>query len=87
MQPQLPLYIGKEKVAVGTTRQNKLPSVQWRNKQNNSPVGYRMRKWYRLTCLQEFTDTATQWATDGHDWSWAIEKPNSRSKTIPKPVI
>ena len=39
-KPNCPLYIEKEKVTVETTNQNKLPSVQWRNKQNNSPVGY-----------------------------------------------
>jgi len=38
--PNCPLYIGNEKATAGTTNQNKLPSVQWRNKQNNSPVGY-----------------------------------------------
>jgi len=38
-KPNCPLYIEKEKVTVETTNQNKLPSVQWRNKQNNSPVG------------------------------------------------
>jgi len=35
--PSCPLYIGKQKVTEGTTDQNKLPSVQWHNK-NNSPV-------------------------------------------------
>jgi len=39
--PNCLLYIGKEmKVTAETTNQNKLASVQWHNKQNNSPVGY-----------------------------------------------
>ena len=39
-KPNCPLYIEKEKVTAETRNQNKLPSLQWRNKQNNSPVGY-----------------------------------------------
>jgi len=39
-QYNCPLYIEKEKVTAETRNQNKLPSVQRRNKQNNSPVGY-----------------------------------------------
>jgi len=46
--PSCPLYIGKKKVTAWTTNQNKLPSVQWRNKQSNSPVGCRIRKRYNL---------------------------------------
>jgi len=38
--PSCPFYIRKEKGTAGTTKQNKLPCAQWRNKQSNSSMGY-----------------------------------------------
>jgi len=40
INPNCPLHIEKEKVTVERTYQHNLPSVQWRNQHNNSPVGY-----------------------------------------------
>ena len=80
-KPNCPLYIEKEKVTVETTNQNKLPSVQWRNKQNNSPVGY-TGKWSRQTCLQEFNDTATRWV---HGWSRLVIGHKEAEVTEVKP--
>jgi len=38
-----------------------------------------MRKWCRLTCLQEFIDTQPRGgSTDGRDWSRAIKKPKQQ---------
>ena len=69
-KPNCPLYIEKEKVTVETTNQNKLPSVQWRNKQNNSPVGYTgcVSEVGKRACKNSTTQPRGG-STDGRDWS------------------